>query len=348
MKCANIIRNITIAAIVATGTNYNTSLASQDNKLKVFNKKLDQFAGEKVTVIYRGINYPIKTKQKQDITVESLQQTETLYAQEAYRLSGYNTGDYVDITSIDSQAKKIANTVNALKRTGQYHSFQQAYSNNYDNFFKQWLPNNKYPFETNPLLSFSLDFRHTALYACGLKAYHKNVTCPNYDRNGVPKNPELGKISMVVLDEAAIEELQPYNVQLAHNQGFVKIYSHYSNNILAEKEVSIAGSVPEEYVCGEMIVTAPNFNIDYSKDIHEKCYALSKNRFNNRKGCLYDVSKKEKTTDKILREMIFSNRKDVGGIYKNSLEIRIPAQINRKLAKIDSLNVVDLINNDFD
>ena len=330
-------KNISLILISILGIVQTMASVSQVNELKMFNKLLDQFAGEKVSVLYRGINSAPAAK---DIVVEDIQ-NKAMYCQEAYRLAGG-----FDSTLLDKYAKQVADSVNSLKRNRGYYAFQQAYSNNYEQFMNEYLPSHS-PFRQNPMLSFSFDINHPLYYTCGLKGYHKNAIHPDYE-DGSPKNAELGKFSVIVLDEAAIEELEPCNVPLAHSKGNLKIYSHYANNILAENEVSIPGYVPEECICAEMTVRVPNFDCEYSEDIHKNVYGLTELRFKNRKEALNseDGLIREKATAKIIREMI-KQKQDAKGVYKNSLEYRIRERIEKNLEKNDCTLDNTLINNDF-
>lgn len=224
----------------------------------------------------------------------------------------------VVIAEIQATLKRMNQTPTVVIQGKAYpslrHAFQEKYTNSTD-FIAQlfsrptretapFLPAD-YSFDGNPLLSFSLDdIAHPGKYSCGLKNYGaKNQLLPEYDNEGQPKNKVLGGIYGVLLTDTLAKKAQPYNVVAHHNKKIIKVSTHFRNNILSEKEVSLAGAVPGKFVTCFIPFEVPNFKYPYNAD-DKTNYGLTKRRFENIRGILTDPQTPQENKDKKVHDML--------------------------------------------
>ena len=222
---------------------------------------------------------------------------------------------------INEQALQVREIITKLP-SEKRNKFQQIYSNQYDEFhkklgiFESEGIFHQFTSQKNPQVSTSEHFWHGARYAAGLKYLGANVAClnPEYDTNGKPKHPYLGKLFIIMADESKIRELDPYFVVWAHANNLITISEHYSKNVIVEREVSFPGLIPGECVVFSTAIRVPSFAGLY-KSWHERKYGISKRIFNARKkvfttGKYYkDESRtagqvREKSTKSLLEKII--------------------------------------------
>jgi len=264
---------------------------------------LDQFADERVIVLYRGVHF-LENQFSQAQRQQYIQTDHTfcsMYASAVYERAhlGY---DQVDHPLLRANAQQVADQINHLNDEdecivnrrhfwNQRYAFQQLYSNDYERFFQQLRqPSGDYKpifenfnFTKNPLISFSDRVKHPGKYGFGLKNYgHNQALSPHYNLQGQPHHPILGKLYGIILDETLVEELMPLNVMKAHHSQALNLKTHFRNDILSEREISIAGVIPEECVVFEMPLQVPSFSGAYPNYYKEK-YGLSKTRYQNYK-----------------------------------------------------------------
>lgn len=321
---------------------------------------IDNFADENVLILHRGINFVTEqfTKDQRLAFIANSQVGRPMFCSAAYELANLNY-DSNNLVRLTEKAKIISNTVNELNNdeiitingmdfSNYRYAFQHLYSNNCLGFFNQLNnPSGAYkrvfkdlPFTKNPHLSFSDEPKHPFKYAGGIKNFGNNTPLlPKYDLNGIPRHPILGKFFSVILDEAAVEEFQPLNVGEAHMCGELKLSTHYTNNILSEGEISVAGYVPAESVVFEMPFEVPNFYGEY-KPYYSVKYGLTKTRYNNFSKFFRDPSKSQE--DRITKEkdlingLIKAERQDNKLIYENCLVPKTIRILNDRLRQINT------------
>lgn len=321
---------------------------------------LDNFADEDVIVIYRGIHFlPDNFDDAERLAfIQDSQVSEPMYAPAAYAQAGKEYGSK-DYRLLNFYGIQISEIVNALDNSdvcvvnGQVfgcarYPFQQLYSNNAKMFFRELAhPSGDYSvvfdgmdFTSNPLLSGSDKARHPAKYGFGLKNYgdHQPLL-PLYNISGLPQHSIVGKLYGIVLDAAAVEQLKPLNVAQAHDCEYFKIHDHYSNDILSEREISIAGYIPAECVVFEMPLQVPSFVGDYPH-YYERKYGLSKKRFNNFKRAFTSAAttpaERLQKSREVMETIIKAKREDDKLIYKNCIDERIPTMFEEELDQIDA------------
>lgn len=322
---------------------------------------LSNFEGEKVVVVYRGVHCladKFTPAQRRDFLAES-HVNKGMFSSAAYELTGLNYNEHDDPDLLE-QAQIVASnindldltdpfTVNGRQFTSQRFAFQQLYSNNCSGFYKQLTnPSTEYKpifdefeFTKNPLLSFSDRVKHPGKYGFGIKNFGDNQPLlPDYDLQGRPRHPVLGKLYGVVLDEAAIEELKPLNVAKAHYSNHLSLYTHFRNDILSEREISIAGYVPEECVVFEMPLQVPSFHHPKCPDYYAKKYGLSNARYNNYRRLFTSEHTTESArangATKLINEIIQATRQDNKLQYKNCIDPLVPDLFSKELDRLDS------------
>lgn len=322
---------------------------------------LSNFEDEKVIVVYRGVHCladKFTSAQRRDFLAES-HVNKGMFSSAAYELAGLNYNEHDD-PNLLGWAQSIATdindldltdpfTVNGRQFTSQRFAFQQLYSNNCSGFYKQLTsPSTEYKpifdgfdFTKNPLLSFSDHVKHPGKYGFGIKNFGDNEPLsPAYDLYGRPKHPVLGKLYGVVLDEAAVEELKPLNVAKAHRSNYLSLNTHFRNDILSEREISIAGYVPEECVVFEMPLQVPSFHHARCPTYYKDKYGLSNARYNNYRKLFTSQRTTEATrttgTTKLMNEIIQATRQDNNLRYKNCIDPLVPDLFEKELGRLGS------------
>lgn len=322
---------------------------------------LSNFEGEKVVVLYRGVHCltnKFTHQQRRDFLAES-HVNKGMFSSAAYELTGLNYNEHKDPNLLE-RAQTIAVDINNLNLTGSFavdgrqftsqrFAFQQLYSNNCSGFYKQLAkPSVKYKpifgrfdFSKNPLLSFSDSTKHPGKYGFGIKNFGDNkALSPDYDLQGRPKHSILGKLYGAILDEAAVEELEPLNVAKAHYSNYLSLNTHFRNNILSEHEISIAGYIPKEYVVFEMPLQVPSFHHATCPAYYINKYGLSNARYNNYKKLFTAPNKNgiARTTGetKLIKEIIQATRQDNKLYYKNCINPFVEDLFQKELGRLDS------------
>ncbi|WP_010303997.1 hypothetical protein [Candidatus Odyssella thessalonicensis] len=310
---------------------------------------LSNFQDEKVIILYRGVNC-LESKftpiQRQNFLAEN-HVNQGMFASAAYELSGldYNVHDDPDLIE---HAQAVAEDINVLNFKAPYtvngwqfpskrFALQQLYSNNCLGFYKQltdpapaYAPIfDTFGFTKNPILSFSDRIKHPGKYGYGIKNFGLDTPLSaEYDINGKPKHPVLGKLYGVILDEAAVEELQPLNVAKAHHSNYLTLNTHYRNDILSEREIAIAGYIPGEYVVFEMPLQVPSFHHATCPSYYVQKYGLSQVRYRNYRrfftspNATLEARKMKET--KLISELIQAANQDNNLRYMNCLDPFIP------------------------
>jgi len=323
-----------------------------------FTGNIDDFSDEQVIVLFRGINYlpDLFTQNERQNFIADTQIGQEIYASASYELAGEDYGAPPS-NDLDEAGGQVAEEVNSLDNNDPCfvnksyypscrYAMQELYSNNYKKFHNE-LNNpsenyaeifNNFSFTCNPLVSFSDRAKHPLKYAYGLKNYGEHQPLlPHYDLNGRPRYPVIGRLYGVILDEATVEEVLPFNAYKAHKYGLIKLYDHYSNNIVKEREISIPGYVPGDAVTFEMDLEVPSFEGDYP-EYYKKKYGLTKTRYNNYKKfftCpLKTAQQRQDKTRELLSKIIEPGYIDNAGTSDNTLVNKLNSIVEKTLDHI--------------
>lgn len=197
---------------------------------------------------------------------------------------------------------------------------QQLYTNNYDKFHDFLRDGKSTPFHEgqkklginitkNPFVSTSDRTDHAYKYAYGLKYLGKDVVklMPEYDSTGRPKHPYLGKIISILIPFDALRELNPAFLLNLYAEGSIWVSTHFSNNILSEREITFPGYIPGQYVLLDLPVRVPSFHKEW-RGWHSDKYGLTQKKFKDFKDKILatkgQISQQEEIVKK-LREFIY-------------------------------------------
>lgn len=226
--------------------------------------------GEQALAFYRGIHFSPSffTKHQRSQMRKIDEKGKAIYSLAAYDLAGVASSAEIDNAKrriLNRESIRVKKVISGLVKTDR-NAFQQLYTNRYDGFnhalearlgvFKSFLS------PKNPLASTGEIFRSAGMYTVGKKFARAGIENlnPEYDLNGKPKHPYLGKVYVILVDCSDIEKLDPYFIVYAHAHKEIKISTHFSNDILSEREVSFPGLIPGKYVVYEKMVRVPSFN----------------------------------------------------------------------------------------
>ncbi len=331
----------------------------------VWLEDLDNFADKPVAVLWRGThllrehfpNHPARMRYWEAQTVG-----EPIYATAAYKKTQIPLGTapnarqqillYNAATNIQGQIRGLSQKgpilINDHAFEKHRYGFQHIYSNDYDLFGRlvTGAAPTKYgalvsglDLGGNPFVSCSESIVHSGKYAFGMKYYGDNVTIlePNYDATGRPVNPFLGVLHGMVLDEVMLREVLPFSVPAHHAAGHIRVSTHYTCNILTEREVSLVGRVPPGAVVLEYPITVPSFSGDYD-GVYREQYGLTLRRFNNIKAVLTDEqtkpAKKKEKVSQMMEQILASPRRDKAGYHKCTLAEKLTTQMGERLEDI--------------
>ena len=249
--------------------------------------RLSQRQGTRCLAVSRGIHFSSTSfdKPQRSHMRRADESGWPIYASAAYDMAGVPLGSQTDLDRVQAMAMRIREMIAGLPPEKR-NEFQELYSNSYDAFHKKLgKPDPKGIFaqftsQKNPQVSTSETFLHGARYAAGMKYLGAGIEKldPEYDGRGKPRHPYLGKLYIMLVDEARTRELEPYFVVWAHANAYIKISEHYSKNVLVEREVSFPGLIPGECVVLSTPVRVPSFAGEYKTWYADK-YGISKRVF---------------------------------------------------------------------
>lgn len=235
-------------------------------------------------------------------------------------------------------------TIDRQVFSNRQHAFHQRYSNSTDfinALGKETLPPSYRKYASlleelpkgNPCLSFSTDSGHAGSYGYGLKDYgHINLIDSLYDDKGHRKTTYMGYLQGILLTDNTSRLTMPYDVVAHHNNGDIKISTHFSNDILSEKEVTFVGKMIGSAVTITLPLELPDFSTSYPGDYRNQ-FGLTKQKYDKIRGILTDrqTSKEDKQAriDKMLKEIIKPAREDNGLVYKNTLIYKAQGVLDR-------------------
>lgn len=227
----------------------------------------------------RGIHFSPShfNKQKRSELRKAQDAGHDIYSSAAYDLAKVQLGADDQQEIVKEQAIVVRDQIKSLKKKSR-NTFQQIYSNQYDKFHgllgtdKEGGAFKAFTSKKNPQVSTAEDFFHAAKYAGGLKFLGNGITSldPEYDAEGKPKHPYIGKISLILIKKDVLKEMDPYFVVHGHANDNITIYHHFSNNILAEREVSFPGLIEGNHVVFSVPIRVPSFKGDYKPWYQEK------------------------------------------------------------------------------
>lgn len=219
-----------------------------------------------------------------------------------------------DIQDLMKQMEGLCGIIRNKKLYRNFRDYiQELYTNDYDKFHSFLMQKDpifsnaqKTKITKNPFVSSSDLAAHAYKYAYGLKYLGKEAIkiMPEYDVNGRPKHPYLGKIISILIPWDKVKELNPTFVLNLYAENNIWVSTHFSNNILAEREITFPGYVPGQYVLLDIPVRVPSFYKEW-KNWHFDKYGLSKKKFDEFKGKILET-----------KGQIFQQEKAVKGLIE--------------------------------
>ena len=225
--------------------------------------------------------------------------------------------------ALEMQSKKIRKQVNKFKEgdsvvvdgisfknpeVGLYYLYVKSYAR----FLQQlrdrtFLPEalSEFIAVANPIASATEIPDHAIRYAAGLKIAG-NVLRPEFDSQGKPSHPYLGKVYVILVPYQDLEEIGLFRVLEAYATNQMPL----NCRIINECEAGFAGGISGKYIVSEHVIRVPNFKHEWKK-IHEVKYGLTKTIYNNlRKEVLAtngNVLSQEPVYEKLMQQI--TNRK---------------------------------------
>jgi len=251
--------------------------------------------------VSRGIHFSPTyiEKQKRSQMCKTDEAGMPIYPSAAYDIAGQPLGSSDAPELLHQAGLQIRHIISSLPEKKR-HMFQEIYSNNYDGFHNRLARPcaqgifNQFTSQKNPQVSTSEYCPHSARYAAGVKFLGAGVKHldPEYDGQGKPKHPYLGKLYVILIDEQRIGELSPYFVVWGHANNLIKVSDHFRKNVLVEREVSFPGFIPGECVVLSIPLRVPSFTGDYKPWYQDK-YGLTSRVFNNKKKMIAGIAIKK-------------------------------------------------------
>lgn len=265
--------------------------------------------GKKCVVLSRGIHFSPSTfdRRKRSQMRKANDAGKDIFCSAAYDLAEQPL-DSNDTKKVKEKAIEIRDQITQMPEDDR-NTFQQIYSNNYDGFHNRLGTDSddgifeEFESNKNPQVSTSEDFIHPGKYASGHKFLGKDIESldPDYDQSGKPKHPYLGKLFAILISEAQIAEFDPYFVVYGHANDYVTISSHFSKNVLSEREVSFAGLIPGDCVALSIPLRVPSFKGEY-KSWYEEKFGISKSSYLRRQKLIKDGN--QDTVKSLLMDVI--------------------------------------------
>ena len=247
--------------------------------------------GERCLAVMRGVHFSPASlsKQQRSHMRKTSQAGQTIFSSAAYDVAHKPLGSIDADGSVQAAATSTREKIKGLPEAKR-HVFQELYSNNYDGFHNRLSKPDpqgifsQFTSQKNPQVSTSEYCFHAVRYAMGVKYLGSGVEPlkPEYNSQGKPKHPYLGKLYVMLVDEAVLEELSPYFVVWAHANMLIKVSDHFRKNVLVEREVSFPGYIPGRCVVLSVPVRVPSFEGEYKQWYFNK-YGLTKLVYNNKK-----------------------------------------------------------------
>lgn len=244
-------------------------------------------AGHECLAFYRGIHFERNTfsKEARSRFRRSNEARQPIFSSGAFENAQANPTDRnLNRRLLRRHGRQIKNHISAMNRAHR-HVFQQKYTNQYDQFHRAIQNKNEpaflnFPSNHNPQASTSEEARHTCKYSFGIKFLGNGARKlkPRYNVNGKPKHPYLGKMYIIIAKTDDLPALDPYFVVHGHAQGYIKISTHFANDILTEREVSFPGFIPGKHVALSMAVRVPSFEGPY-KDFYQQKFGITERSY---------------------------------------------------------------------
>lgn len=249
--------------------------------------------GKKCVLLFRGINYLLNS-------IDKKQRSELRHKDSSGMPIYCSAGINMSLNYSKQRSRIIKKRICNLSKE-ERDIFQEKFSNSYNGFHNSLKEPEKAKLRNlsishifrkfkndgivyNPLIACSESIEHALKYAFGLKNYGKNSQpiTPNYDKNGNPDHPYIGKIYVILIPIDEIDRLDPYFVVYSHVCQDIKIRDDYRNNILSEREVALPGFVPGRYVIGCQNVRVPSFAWEKMPKFYNEKYNIENKQYKNR------------------------------------------------------------------
>ncbi len=286
------------------------------------------FDGKPVVALWRGTNFvqeyfPDLKSQQDYIRAHGV--GKPIYCAAAHKSTGIDFTAQLNaraINVLDISVRQIRRHFENLEKeepitidkqvfSTRRHAFQQKYTNSTvfigsigistERKYKKILEGLP---QGNPILSFSSEPKHAALYGYGVKNYGSLTALdPDYDSYGKPAHSLLGFIQAILLTNDVAKKAMAYNVVANHRAKNIKVMTNPRCNILSEREVSLVGIVPGESVVLTCKLRAPDLSVPYDHSFKEK-FGLTKRRFDNARAVITDPQSPEEKKRKKVRDLI--------------------------------------------
>ncbi|MBD3273043.1 hypothetical protein GF385_01705 [Candidatus Dependentiae bacterium] len=254
----------------------------------------EKFHGKKCIVLIRGIHFARSyfDKEKRSKLKRTSEIGKTIYSSAVYDSLNFPLGkiDFEErnLEKFKKKASDVTKSITSLE-SRKRNKFQELYTNYYDKFHSELeepSEENKdiflsFDFKKNPQVSFSEDFLHPLKYSLGLKFLGKKVKKlkPEYDEFGNPKHPYLGKMYVAIIPINKVKKIYPYFVVSSYAKNKIFVSTHYTRNILSEREVSIPGFIKGKYIVYDKEIRVPSFAWEEYQDYYKEKYDISKRSF---------------------------------------------------------------------
>ena len=195
-------------------------------------------------------------------------------------------GRRVEVELVDEEGKKTGEKeFRYMLFNGRRDEDVYDYSSDFDGnaarrkeaeFQKKYLLN-----AANPHLSAAAILKHPLLYASAHKTYsgaQRRVTLqPEYDQNGIPRYPFVGKLYTFTHSVAEIKSSEgPTDVMHKTLSGKIPLSSDIAN----EREMSFLGYIDSEAVNYQHLFEFPAFDGPYNRDVHYVEFGLDEQSYN--------------------------------------------------------------------
>lgn len=246
---------------------------------------------QECVLLFRGIHFGSRFDKQARKRVRSAP-VGPLFSTAAY---DYSNGDPDEKEESDAIKRGSSIRTKVKNMKARRHNFQQQYTNTMAGFLNKLGGSSdrglykNFEKGKNPQVSTSEELLHAGKYAAGHKFLETDVgrLRPIYSKNGKPKHPYLGQLSVVLIPKKKLLELAPYFVVYGHAHDDITVKTHFRNNILEEREVSFPGYIPGQYVLLSLPIRVPNLERPYG-DWYKEKYGISKRSYRARKKILAD------------------------------------------------------------
>lgn len=118
---------------------------------------------------------------------------------------------------------------------------------------------------------------HALRYGLGEKTIQglSGHLCPNYQPNGAPQNPMLGKVFISLLSPLQMARERMCHVAGMHNRGEINL----RKQVAPERETGAYGGLAQGYLFYEQVLAVPDFSKDYSEQIFSRRFGINQRQY---------------------------------------------------------------------